>query len=215
MDMFGGLGKKKLIVVYEEKDEMALNYLKQLVQTKDDDAESGEVVGTKDGSVEILAWTEKVYLDNKKTRNMSNKILFMDDIKGVKKIAPIMDVKYDEYGVKYGISGNNAVISIDEGELHSEKNFAAFQKLYKEELELVNKQVSDKQLKNKKAQHRAAKGATVMAVLSNLLVPGAGVAEVATAIATGNKSLKMTREMMFLYAITKFYLDEMEDFING
>ncbi|MBR2597759.1 MAG: hypothetical protein IKQ00_10275 [Butyrivibrio sp.] len=72
--------KKKLIVVYEKKDEIALNYLKQLVLSNDDNAETGEIIGTKDGSIEVIAWTEKVYLDNTKNRNVSNKIIFMLNI---------------------------------------------------------------------------------------------------------------------------------------
>ena len=83
--------KKKLIVVYEKKDEIALNYLKQLVLSNDDNAETGEIIGTKDGSIEVIAWTEKVYLDNTKNRNVSNKIIFMDDIKGIEKIVQILE----------------------------------------------------------------------------------------------------------------------------
>lgn len=207
--------KKKLIVVYEKKDEMALNYLKQLVLTNDDNEEDEKVVGTKDGSVEIIAWTEKVYLDNVKTRNVSNKILFMDDIKGIQKIVPIMKVKYEGYGVKYGISGNSAVISIDEKELNEEAAYEAFQKLYQEELSKVDMKVTDEQLQKKKKTHSDAKQQRAMAILSNIIIPGAGVPVVASAIVSGKKDIKMTREMMFLYAITKFYLEEMENFMNS
>ena len=206
--------KKKLIVVYEKKDEIALNYLKQLVLSKDDNAETGEIVGTKDGSIEVIAWTEKVYLDNTKNRNVSNKIIFMDDIKGIEKIVPIMKVKYNKYGVKYGISGNNAVISIDEKELNSDNEYEAFQKLYKDELMKVDMKVSDEKLEENQKKRKVAKRTKARAVLTNILVPGAGVVEVASAIATGKQNIKLTREMMFLYAITKFYLEEMEDFIN-
>jgi hypothetical protein len=206
--------KKKLIVVYEKKDEIALNYLKQLVLSNDDNAETGEIIGTKDGSIEVIAWTEKVYLDNTKNRNVSNKIIFMDDIKGIEKIVPIMKVKYNKYGVKYGISGNNAVISIDEKELNSDNEYEAFQKLYKDELMKVDMKVSDEKLEENQKKRKVAKRTKARAVLTNILVPGAGVVEVASAIATGKQNIKLTREMMFLYAITKFYLEEMEDFIN-
>lgn len=206
--------KKRLIVVYDKKDEIALNYLKQLVLTYDDNSETGEIVGTKDGSIEVIAWTEKVYLDNIKNRNIGNKVIFMDDIKGVEKITPIMKVKYDKYGVKYGVSGNNAVISIDEKVLDSDFEYEAFQKLYKEELLKVDMNVSDEKLEESKKTRKAAQRTRALAVVSSILAPGVGVAEVASAIATGKKSIKLTREMMFLYAITKFYLEEMEEFIN-
>lgn len=40
------------------KDEMLVNHLRKLVETKDDTGENS-VVGTRDGSVKIVAWTEK------------------------------------------------------------------------------------------------------------------------------------------------------------
>ena len=48
---------KTLIVVY--KDEMLVNQLKKLVETNDDTQE-GAVVGTRDDSIKIVSWTEKI-----------------------------------------------------------------------------------------------------------------------------------------------------------
>lgn len=92
--------------------------------------------------------------------------------------------------------------------------YEAFQKLYKDELMKVDMKVSDEKLEENQKKRKAARRTKAKAVLTNILVPGAGVVEVASAIATGKQNIKMTREMMFLYAITKFYLEEMEDFIN-
>lgn len=58
---------KPLLVLYREKDETILYQLKKLVDTKDDDVENEKVVGTEDGSVSIVAWSEKVWLDNKRS----------------------------------------------------------------------------------------------------------------------------------------------------
>ena len=52
------LETKTLIVVY--KDELMLNQLKKLIETKDD-SETDGVVGVTDESVRIVAWTEKVW----------------------------------------------------------------------------------------------------------------------------------------------------------
>lgn len=54
--------KKTLIVVY--KDELLMNQLKKMVETRDDSEEG--VVGTRDDSINIVSWTEKVWLGNKK-----------------------------------------------------------------------------------------------------------------------------------------------------
>lgn len=98
---------KTLIVVY--KDEMLVNQLKKLVETKDD-AGDERIVGTRDASINIVAWTEKVWLGNKKAGNIKDKVLFLGDIKGTDKLIPVVDVKFDDCGVKYGWAGNQAII---------------------------------------------------------------------------------------------------------
>lgn len=97
--------KKTLIVVY--KDELLMNQLKKLVESHDDNQ---EIVGTRDNSINIVSWTEKVWLDNKKAGNIKEKILFLGDIKGTDDLIPVIDIKYSEYGVKFGWAGNQAVV---------------------------------------------------------------------------------------------------------
>lgn len=65
---------KTLIVVY--KDEMLMNQLKKLVETNDD-------------SINIVSWTEKVWLGNKKAGNIKDKVLFLGEIKGTDKLIPV------------------------------------------------------------------------------------------------------------------------------
>lgn len=101
--------KKTLIVVY--KDELLMNQLKKMIETHDDSEES--VIGTKDDSINVVSWTEKVWLGNKKAGNIQGKILFLGDIKGTDKLIPVVDVKFDECGVKYGWAGNQAVLYAD------------------------------------------------------------------------------------------------------
>ena len=97
--------KKTLIVVY--KDELLMNQLKKLVESHDDNQ---EIVGTRDNSINIVSWTEKVWLDNKKAGNIKEKILFLGDVKGTDDLIPVIDIKYGEYGVKFGWAGNQAVV---------------------------------------------------------------------------------------------------------
>ncbi|WP_031555074.1 hypothetical protein [Oribacterium sp. FC2011] len=101
--------KKTLIVVY--KDELLMNQLKKMIETHDDSEDS--VVGTKDDSINVVSWTEKVWLGNKKAGNIQGKILFLGDIKGTDKLIPVVDVKFDDCGVKYGWAGNQAVLYAD------------------------------------------------------------------------------------------------------
>lgn len=101
--------KKTLIVVY--KDELLMNQLKKLIETNDDNEDS--IVGTRDGSINIVSWTEKVWLDNKKAGNIKGKILFLGDVKGTNELIPVIDEKFNNYGVKYGWAGNQAVLYAD------------------------------------------------------------------------------------------------------
>ena len=114
---------KTLIVVY--KDELLVNQLKKLIETKDDGNEKS-VVGTTDGSVQIVAWTEKVWLEQKKTGNITAKVLFLGDIKGTDKLVPVIDVKFDQYGVKYGWAGNQAVLIANPKEMKTREDYASF-----------------------------------------------------------------------------------------
>lgn len=91
--------EKTLIVVY--KDEMLMNQLKKLVETHDT-VNSDRVSGTVREPFNIVAWTEKVWLGNKKAGNIKDKVLFLGDIKGTDKLIPVIEVVFDNYGVKYG-----------------------------------------------------------------------------------------------------------------
>ena len=115
--------QKTLIVVC--KDELLTNQLKKYVETNDD-VDEENIVGTKDGSVKIVAWSEKVWLDNKKAGNIASKVLLIGDIKGSDKLIPIIDVKYNEFGIKYGWAGNQAIITVDPKALSKESNYNAF-----------------------------------------------------------------------------------------
>ena len=70
-------GTKTLIVVC--KEEMYINQLRKLVETKDDSDSS--ITGTQDGSIQIVAWDDKTWLAQKKAGNISNKVLFIGDVK--------------------------------------------------------------------------------------------------------------------------------------
>lgn len=113
---------KTLIVVY--KDEMLMNQLKKLVEANDD--VDGVTVGTTDGSIKIVAWTEKVWNSQKKAGNIDSKVLFLGDINGMDKLIPVLDIKFDEFGVKYGWAGNQAVLFIEPKDLKKKEDYLAF-----------------------------------------------------------------------------------------
>ena len=114
--------KKTLIVIY--KDELLMNQLKKLVETHDDNEQGA--VGTRDDSINIVSWTEKVWLGNKKAGNIQGKILFLGEIKDTDKLIPVIDVKFDECGVKFGWAGNQAIVYADPEVLTTREDYDAF-----------------------------------------------------------------------------------------
>ena len=113
--------KKTLIVVY--KDELLMNQLKKMVETHDDNEQG--VIGTRDDSINIVSWTEKVWLGNKKPEISRVKSSF-SEIKGTDKLIPVIDVKFDECGVKFGWAGNQAVVYADPKVLTTREDYDAF-----------------------------------------------------------------------------------------
>lgn len=113
---------KTLIIVY--KDEMLANQMKKLIETQDDT--DGSITGTRDNSINVVTWTEKVWLANKKAGNITSKVLFLGNIKGVDALIPVLDIKFERHGVRYGWAGNQAVIYVKPSEIKSIESYYAF-----------------------------------------------------------------------------------------
>lgn len=205
-------GMKELTVVYKDKDEMALFYLKKLVETNDD--EYGQIVGSEDDTVYVTAWNEKVYEENKIIGNIPSKIIFLGNVKGVNSVIPILDIKYSKFGVSYGFSGNQAVIKIEEKKLQSDKDFVEFQKEYDNFVKYLNNNSSIEKKKELDV-HKGAKISKVLAIALSLTYPIIGIPFVVGATITDSIDRKNLREKMFLYAITKFYIDELDEFMKS
>lgn len=204
---------KNLIVVYKDKDELSLNQLKKMVDTKDDDAESGSIVGTEDGTVKIVAWSEKTWLDNKKAGNagdLDDRILFLGDIKGVEKLIPTLDIRFDKYGVSYGFSGKQAAIIIDSKPMLKKENYDKFIAELKTICtatvvdEKRNFDFSDKKKNIKKGAKMAA-----ITFLFGLL----GAAVKLTKDAFGDA--KIVRSQQLVYAVVNLYLKDLDAFMKN
>ncbi len=198
-----------LIVVY--KDELLVNQLKKLVETKDDISED-EIKGTRDDSIRIVAWTEKVWADQKKAGNINNKILFLGNIKGVDNLLPILELKFDSYGIKYGWAGNQAALVCDSKALVKPENYNAFlAELNKYELPEILKgeehliQKDDSQSKDDKAGF--------FNKVSNFIAKSKKT--VSTKIQDTKTSLdKKIKKQQYFYGIMKLYENHLEEFMN-
>ena len=114
---------KTLIVVY--KDEMLMNQFKKLVETKHSCLDE-QTVERHCTLINIVSWTEKVWLANKKAGNIKDKVLFLGDIKNTDKLTPVVDVQFNQFGVKYGWAGNQAVLFVDPSAIRNKKDYLEF-----------------------------------------------------------------------------------------
>ena len=219
--------KKTLIVVY--KDELLMNQLKKMIETHDD-AEN-EVVGTRHNSINVVSWTEKVWLGNKKAGNIQGKILFLGDIKGTDKLIPVIDVKFDDCGVKYGWAGNQAVLYVEPEALTSREGYDEFLKKLSD-LPVPNFLKTMKQdivenageepvveIAKQEETDGEKEAPAFLNVAKKILDSGADAFEkVSEQVAVKseeifrNKSL-MKRQMLF-YGAIHLYRDELESFMN-
>ena len=125
--MQGFYEKQSIIVV--AKDEKYLNLLRKLVETNDD-KEDGTIVGIEDGLFDIVTWDEKTWLSQKKMGQITSKILLIGNIKDTDKLLPLINIKFQKYGVTYGWSGRQTLIHIDTKELEDEETFSKFKEEY-------------------------------------------------------------------------------------
>ncbi len=122
--MFGPQ-KKTLIIVY--KDEMLLNQLKKLIESpsKEEDPDDPGISGE---TVNIVAWTEKLWKQNSAPGNITGKILFLGDLKGTDKLIPVIDKRFCETGITFGWAGNQAVLFADPNVIKDHESYSSFLK---------------------------------------------------------------------------------------
>lgn len=190
-----------LIVVY--KDEMLVNQIKKLVETKDDeDAEN--TVGTKDGTVNIVSWTEKVWLEQKKAGNINNKVLFLGNIKGVDNLIPVIDVKFNEFGVKYGWAGTQAVLCVDPKAISKKEDYISFLQ------KLAALPVPEKfKITTEVTSAPSKKSARIVAFLGSV---ASEITSLAKDVFTNKKAVK---QQMLFYGIMNLYANHLEEFMNS
>ena len=227
--------KKTLIVVY--KDELLMNQLKKMVETRDDNEEG--VVGTRDDSINIVSWTEKVWMGNKKAGNIQGKILFLGDIKGTDQLIPVLDVVFNDSGVKYGWAGNQAVLFVDPRVLTDRKAYDDFLKKLSElpvpdflktmkenvvstgtdpDLETLEESTAIESLPED-GEGTKPQRQSIFQVAQKAIVSGAeAVGRVGNQVAAKSEELfrnktLMKRQMLF-YGVIHLYNDGLEKFMN-
>ena len=218
---------KTLIVVY--KDEMLANQMKKLIETKDDTDDG--LTGTRDSSINVVTWTEKIWLANKKAGNITSKVLFLGGIKGVDSLIPVVDVKFEKHGVRYGWAGNQAVIYADPGEIKTIDSYYAFYSELKsmpvpqaikdasKPKTAPTKEQPQEEVKQESEEKKGffAKGKDLLKKVEDTIVDGmVDMAEKASVFTEENFRNKnaVERQMLF-YGVINMYNEGLEIFMNA
>lgn len=210
------LGEKttKLIIVCDEKTSEYANYLRQLVSMKDDT--SDEIVGVKDGTVEVAVWLEKDYVANMATISSKEHILFVGENKVSKKETPSMSVKFDKFGMKYGWLGKRAMMMVSDSIKDKETydQFIEFCQGYEQNIEAMSlERVLKYEDKDEKEKGVVALMKNKAATLAQLVVnPG-----VFGAVAGINmlKDRKKLRDQQYRALTAILYTDGLTEFLEG
>lgn len=197
--------EKTLIIVYKEKDEVIVNQLRKLIETNDDDTENDVVIGVEDGTVKIVTWHEKVWLDHKKAGDIDDKVLFLgDEIKGVKNLIPVIDEKYNEFGIHYGWAGKQAVLYVDEKALIKKELYQDFLFELKEK---TNVKVADKTKMLGINRKTALK-------LGGLAIPHLSFIVLGSLIADVFGDSALVRKQQFFLGVTELYTNHLDAFMK-
>lgn len=96
----GKIPANQIIIVYEEKDSVYSHLLHNLIQQCTD--------------YDAAEYTEKMFIDNRKSLSSKNKIIFLGKTKASKeRWNNDYTYRFDENGMKYGWEGNHAFVCID------------------------------------------------------------------------------------------------------
>lgn len=160
----------------------------------------GRLVGTEDGSITIVAWDEKMWLSQKKAGTVEDKVLFIGNIKGTDKLEPVIDYKFDKWGIKYGWAGKQALILVDEYAVGKKEDYEAFLAEFK-------KQTLPEKKKEKTPVKVAKKGG--IAVLFGLVGLGASFA-----VDFFRDKAKL-HQQLYLYGILDLYNNYLDTFMKA
>lgn len=177
------------------KDDLLFNQLKKLIQSEDDESEE-VIVGVRDGTCRIMRWDERKWLYRSRTDTLNAKTLVLGDVKGTEDGIKVMDVKFENYGVRYGWIGNCAYVAADRSCLRSKGMYEEFLK------ELAELPVPESISKTKKFRFNV-KTALKLALATPLIAKD-----------IYDDNVAVTRQMYF-YGVIKFYFGHLEEFLHS
>lgn len=183
-------GRAMLAVVC--KDDRLYVQLEKLVNAEDD---AGETVGTQDGTVQLVRWTEQKWRYRYAMGTVGTKVLLLGKLKETDALLAEDAVHFREYGICYGWKDGIAVLQADARALKSRQVYAEFLSRLAE-LEVPEKVKKD--FKFKFDLKTGLKAALATPLLAKDLY---------------DTTVSVERQMYF-YGLTKLYRNDLEAFMK-
>lgn len=133
--------KTNLIIVC--KNRTLSDELSKLVKLEDDLEDS--VVGVKDGTVHAIIWNEAAWEAFHDKLTDSQAVIIIGKLKSAKPL-PLKQIRFDEYGVKYGWNNNIATITADPKEISKAAKYKEFLSVMAD-LQITESLIKDAQIK--------------------------------------------------------------------
>ena len=147
-------------------------------------------------------------MSQKKAGNISNKVLFIGEVRGLNKLLPIIDIQFNEYGVKYGWAGNQAAIWIAPKEIDNEETYMEF-------LKKLNELPIPEQYRTQITE--STKVSAPVAVGKQNLWNQLATFGVNAFLTVKDlfKDKTQVKNQMFFYGIIKLYFNDLEKYMNA
>lgn len=186
---------RNLIIVYDSSTKAAADYLMQLISLKDDKEDS--VIGCPDGTVKAEMWSEKQYLDNQAKIASSQYVLFLGENQTSKSIISNIEIKFNQYTIRYGWLGTRGAIYLPEKG-----------KIKKEEYEefLTAAKVESEKISGLKAAGKAVLLSWVPVYSYYLIIEAVFL--------NGRKERRKISEQLYKFAVLHFYMNNISSYLD-
>lgn len=154
---------------------------------------------------DIECWEEKTWDVKRKTGPVSSKMLFVGDIKDTDALSCFIDIRYERWGVSYGVNPKYAVIKADTVYVKDSARYKAFLEEYEEAVGNSLLPATETAQSNKVAKTIGTVG---------LAVATGGASLAAQKIYDDSKNLDAKNNKLCLYGVWHFANNCLEDFLS-
>ena len=154
---------------------------------------------------EIEAWEEKTWDVKRKTGPIHSKMLFIGDIKDTTSLGCFIDIKYERWGICYGVNSRYALITTDTMYIKDNARYKAFLDSYEDALGLILDSAPAAEDPNKVAKTLGTVG---------LAVATGGASLAAQKLYDDNKAQTEKTSKLCLFGAWHFAENALEEFLE-